>query len=234
MIGKTGFNFAAHATVLSGKNMEFSADFVGYARNYVKELTGAELAVYINGAQGDVSPRAPAGEDRFARCDAMGKALAKVVKDVWDNTEVSDTVDIATLNLTYTLAPKPTSTGTPLPIPPRPSEVNLIVFDKVHAFVTIPGELSTIYDADIKRFGGWLGYRQVSIFGLTNDAHGYIITPEAWRHQTYESTVSFGGELYGEEIKSKVYALLHELEPQGSYHEDKRTASELLAPEASK
>ena len=30
------FNFAAHATVLSGSNLEFSADFVGYARKHTR------------------------------------------------------------------------------------------------------------------------------------------------------------------------------------------------------
>jgi len=78
----------------------------------------------------------------------------------------------------------------------------------VHAFVTIPGELSCFYDRQIKEIGSALGYAQVSIFGLTNDAHGYIILPESWRHKTFESGLSFGGENYGEVTKDRAEALL--------------------------
>lgn len=225
------FNFAAHPTVLSGRNMLFSADFVGYARGHVERLIGGDLqAVFFNGAQGDISPRPPGGEgDRFAACDRMGLALAEAVQAVWEATETAETIAIETLKHTYEVVIEPTSTGMKLPRESQPSELNLIVFDDRHAFMTIPGELSCIYDADLKRFGGWLGFEHVSILGLTNDAHGYIITPESWRHQTYESTVSFGGELYGEFVKSKSYALLHALEPEGAYQADRAKPSSLLA-----
>ena len=113
------------------------------------------------------------------------------------------------------------------------SELNLLVLDHRHALLTVPGELSTIYDADLRRFGRWLGYQQLTVLGLTDDAHGYIITPESFRHRTYESTVSFGGELYGEWIESAAYALLHALEPSGSYQEERRLDSELLQVEKS-
>ena len=108
------------------------------------------------------------------------------------------------------------------------TEVNAIVLNDRYAFVTIPGELSCIYDADIKRFGAWLGFTQVSILGLTNDAHGYIITPESWRHQTYESSLSFGGEFYGERLKDLVFALLHVLEPEGAYNKEKARQPSVL------
>src|SRR4030095_1266350 len=58
------FNFPAHATVLSGSNLEFSADFVGYARKHAEALIGGGVSsVYFNGAQGDVAPRAPGSGD---------------------------------------------------------------------------------------------------------------------------------------------------------------------------
>ena len=88
--------------------------------------------------------------------------------------------------------------------------------------------------AALRRFAGWLGYRGLTVLGLTNDAHGYVVTPEAWRHRIYESTVSFGGEQYGERIEDLAEALLHALEPAGSYHENEALPSGLLeAPAAS-
>jgi neutral/alkaline ceramidase-like enzyme len=225
------FNFAAHPTVLSGKNMLFSADFIGGARRHVIDMIGAEVQpVFFNGAQGDVSPRAPEAEDGFERCDLMGKALADEVKRVWDATETSGSLKIETKHYAYEMLPHRTTGGFSWPgSDKRTSELNAIVLNDRDAFVTIPGELSCIYDADIKRFGGWLGFNQVSILGLTNDAHGYIVTPESWRHKTYESTLSFGGELYGERMKSQVYALLHYLEPEGAYNADKLIESSVLS-----
>ncbi len=225
------FNFAAHPTVLSGRNMLFSADYVGAARNHLVQMIGGEVQpVFFNGAQADVSPRPPSGEDGFERCDFMGQALAEEVKRVWDSIEASDSLKIESRHHPYEVHPKPTSAGLSLPgADVLRTELNAIVFNDRDAFVTIPGELSCVYDADIKRFGGWLGFNQVSILGLTNDAHGYIVTPESWRHRTYESTVSFGGELYGVHVENMVDALLHDLEPEGAYNADRLAESTVLS-----
>lgn len=224
------FDYPAHATVLPGReNMLFSADFVGYARQALREALGTVvLAVYFNGAQGDVSPRPPRGVDMYVRAEAMGRTLAAAVLEAWHRTETSDELGIETLFHPYELSVEATSAGVKLPYESRPSELGLLVLDGVHAFVAVPGELSTIYDRDIRRFGRWLGYEHVTILGLTNDAHGYIISPESWRHRTYESTVSFGGETYGERVKAKIYALLHALEPAGAYQEERVVPSGLL------
>jgi hypothetical protein len=80
--------------------------------------------------------------------------------------------------------------------------------NKRHAFITMPGELSCIYDRRLKEVGNSLGYEHVSILGLTNDAHGYIISPESWRHKTAESGLSFGGKDYGEWMNQRAEALL--------------------------
>ena len=225
------FNFAAHPTVLGGKNMLFSADFIGGARRHLIDMIGGDIQpVFFNGAQGDVSPRAPEAEDDFQRCNLMGKALADEVKRVWDATETSGSLKIETKHHAYEMLPHRTTGGFSWPGgEERTSELNAVVLNDRDAFVTIPGELSCIYDADIKRFGGWLGFNQVSILGLANDAHGYIVTPESWRHKTYESTLSFGGELYGERMKSQVYALLHYLEPEGAYNAKKLIKSSVLS-----
>jgi hypothetical protein len=155
-------------------------------------------------------------------------ARAQIRAGVGDVTDVSSQLKINSVHHTYDLEPKATGTGQDLRIGSQSTEVNAIVLNDRHAFVTIPGELSCIYDADIKRFGGWLGFKQVSILGLTNDARGYIITPESWRHQTYESSLSFGGEFYGERLKDLVYALLHALEPAGAYNHGKARRSSVL------
>ena len=98
--------------------------------------------------------------------------------------------------------------GLALPVERYASEVNAIVFNQKHAFITIPGELSCIYDSRLNEIGKDLGFAHVSILGLTNDAHGYIISPDSWEHKTFESHLSFGGKDYGNQIEARAVSLL--------------------------
>lgn len=208
-------NFPAHPTVLPGSNMEFSPDFCGYARAHIEKMIGGGVrSVYINGAQGDISPRPPSGGgDAFAAADRMGRELAATAKRVWDETETSAELGIRTLREAYEMDAQPNSQGARIRRESHRTEINLIVLNGKDAFVTIPGEMTTIYDDIIRMMAGYLRYRGCSVLGLTDDAHGYIITPQAWRHRTYESTVSFGGPVYGELVKNKVIDMLDELSP---------------------
>jgi Neutral/alkaline non-lysosomal ceramidase, N-terminal len=203
------FNYAVHPTVLTSQNRLFSADFVGYARDHLQTLLGSNVQpIYFNGAQGDIAPVIWNEEDRFASCEYLGRSIAKIAEEIWNETEVYDSLEIKTRVEPYAIIPQPTPFGLSLPLDRYKSEINILIFNQRNAFVTIPGELSTIYEQYLKKIGKELGYAHVSIFGLTNDAHGYIILPESWRHKTAESGLSFGGENYGELIKSRVENLL--------------------------
>lgn len=203
------FNFAVHPTILTSQNRLFSADLVGYARNHLQSLLSFNVQpLFFNGAQGDIAPVITNEEDRFASCAELGQSLANIVEKIWQETEVSDSLHIQSQKEVYSFKPETTPQGLTLPLESYQSEINALVFNRKHAFITIPGELSTIYDRYLKEMGRHLGYANVSIFGLTNDAHGYIITPESWRHKTSESSLSFGGENYGEQIKGRAEALL--------------------------
>ena len=116
----------------------------------------------------------------------------------------------------YAFKPQATPFGLALPVDVYKSEMNLIVFNQTHAFITIPGELSCLYDKRLKDVGKRLGFSHVSIFGLTNDAHGYIILPESWQHKTFESGLSFGGENYGDITEKRAETLLNTFSPQQS------------------
>lgn len=203
------FNYPLHPVVLGAENLQFSADFVGYARDQLQTLIGPEIQpIYFNGAQGEISPNLPTGGDRFALCESLGKSLAKTVADIWKTTKTSDALAIDTLKESYNFIPQPTPHGLELPIDSYASELNILVMNHTHAFITIPGELSCVYDARLKAKGKSLGLTHVSILGLVNDAHGYILLPEAWRRKTAESGLSFGGEDYGDKIEAKANRLL--------------------------
>lgn len=203
------FNYPLHPTILKSQNRLFSADFVGYARNAIKAYLGSDIEpLYFNGAQGDIIPIITNEEDPLASCSYIGQSLAKTIEEIWNKTETNNSLEITTEKIPYTFTPQTTPFGLLLPMNSYTSEMNLIVLNRLNAFITIPGELSSIYDLKLKKFGKALRFSHVSIFGLTNDAHGYIILPESWRHKTFESALSFGGEHYGESTRERAETLL--------------------------
>jgi hypothetical protein len=209
------FNYPMHPTVLNQDNREFSADFVGCAREELKTLLGKEIyPLFFNGAQGEIHPSIEDESDRFGTCASLGKSLAKTVSAIWNETEVKDEAEIATEKTSYAFKPQTKVLGFPLPFLSKYStEINVLVLNKTEAFVTIPGELSCMYDAHLKEKGLELGYAHVSILGLVNDAHGYIIPPQAWDYKTRHTKLSFGGKKYGDLVISKAESLLEATKP---------------------
>ncbi|MBS0621592.1 MAG: neutral/alkaline non-lysosomal ceramidase N-terminal domain-containing protein [Verrucomicrobia bacterium] len=203
------FNYPLHPTILREENRLFSADFVGYAREHLQEVLGSELEpLYFNGAQGDIIPVVLNEKDRFDACAQLGHSLAQTVEQIWAATETSDHLSVQIAQEAYSFIPQATPFGLVLPVKSHETEMNLIVLNERHAFLTIPGELSCIYDYRLKEFGKSLGYAHVSIFGLTQDAHGYMISPASWQKKTAESATSFGGEDYGESTQLRAEQLL--------------------------
>ena len=212
-------NFAAHPTVLSARNFQFSADYVGYARQALERfLGGGVMALFANGAQGTVAPRPFRGADEWARAENMGLILAAEVFKVVHMIEPRDSVEIRLARTPLALKPQ-----MPAGFPPGrslgdtyPSEMSGLVFDNRFAFVTIPGELSSIINAQIKDRGKLLGLERTFLLGLTNDAVGYIITEDEYRHGTYESRVSFFGPQFGGTVMNEAFLILEKLKPKGS------------------
>jgi hypothetical protein len=209
-------NFAAHPTVLGAKNFEFSADFVGYARRAVETMLGGEvMAIFANGAQGTIAPHAFLGDTEWERAENVGTILAAEVLKVSLMIKAQETVEIKIARTTFDIKPQPPPgfpAGVPFP-PAYTTEVSAISFDNRVAFVTIPGELSSILNRQVKERGRMLGFEKTFLLGLTNDALGYIITEDEYRHKTYESTISLFGPNFGSFITNEAFQALEKLRP---------------------
>jgi len=209
-------NFAAHPTVLGAENMTFSADFVGYARDAVEKMAGgAAMAIFANGAQGTIAPHAFQGDDSWQRAQNVGTILAAEAFKVMLMIKLQDSVDIKLVRTPLTLKIVPTSVFPPaMSYPPGyESEINAISFDNRIAFVAIPGELGSILNFQVKERGKMLGFEKTFLLGLTNDALGYIISEDEYRHKTYESTISLFGPTFGSFIANESFQLLERLRP---------------------
>ncbi len=209
-------NFAAHPTVLGAENMTFSADFVGYARNALERMIGGDaMAIFANGAQGTIAPHALQGDDGWARAENVGTILAAEAFKILLTIKPQDSVDIKLVRTPLALKIVPTSVFPPgMTYPPGyESEINAISFDNRIAFVAIPGELGSILNFQVKARGKLLGFEKTFLLGLTNDALGYIITEDEYRHKTYESTISLFGPTFGSFIANESFQLLEKLRP---------------------
>lgn len=78
----TLYDFPCHPTVLSAANLQASADFV----SDIEELLGGDMAVFLNGAAGDISTRYTRKEASFEECARMGRIAAEGVRSALAGT----------------------------------------------------------------------------------------------------------------------------------------------------
>jgi hypothetical protein len=98
-------SYSAHPTILSAENMQFSGEYPGFLVRHIAEQTGAE-AIFLGGAVGSMSHRAPDRSDPFDRCRAMGVALAdKVLEAAADTTLFEEKMDVASVGFAMQLPP---------------------------------------------------------------------------------------------------------------------------------
>lgn len=70
------YNFPCHPTVTNAANLLVSADFV----SGIEAQLGADMAVFLNGAAGDISTRYTRRESTFAECERMGRIAAEQIR----------------------------------------------------------------------------------------------------------------------------------------------------------
>ena len=98
-------SYSAHPTVLGSDSMQFTGEYPGFLMRRITEKTGAE-AIYLGGAVGSMSHRAPQGETPLARCESMGTALAdRVLTEARHESRFRDRVDVASMGIPISLPP---------------------------------------------------------------------------------------------------------------------------------
>ena len=99
-------SYSAHPTVLDDDNMQFTAEYPGYVQRTVESATGA-TCVFLGGAVGSMGPHTPdvPGGNDFARCQAMGEGLGKLVIDNTQNLQWQDHADVVSVGIPFDLPP---------------------------------------------------------------------------------------------------------------------------------
>src|SRR5258706_1870375 len=198
-------NFTAHGTVLSDRNFLVSGDWQGSYQRALEARFPSAVALYTNGAEGNIAPSSPGGETDFDRCESLGQALAQRAANLVATIEKTT----GTARITYVERgvdlPSPT-----LPAAPKTSVLGLLEINGTRMFC-FPGEPFVELGLELKkRFpGAW-------ILGLANDHLGYFLTEEGYARGGYERMVSF----YGPRMGPWLVAQLTEL-GEGKHAEDR-------------
>lgn len=93
------YNFPCHPTVLSAANTLVSRDFVGA----IEEELGADMAVFLNGAAGDISTRFTRRESSFEECRRMGAIAAEAVRNLLEGVPFEEPGELKGKHHTVTL-----------------------------------------------------------------------------------------------------------------------------------
>jgi len=94
--------FGAHATILSGDMMQFSADYPGSWQHAVEADTGG-MALFLAGGVGSQSP--VPGTNGLAGVERMGQALAQMVIEKLPQTPLTNALSFGVLGLDVTMPP---------------------------------------------------------------------------------------------------------------------------------
>ncbi|MFX0196540.1 MAG: neutral/alkaline non-lysosomal ceramidase N-terminal domain-containing protein [Candidatus Hodarchaeota archaeon] len=230
-------NFAVHCTALPPSNNKFSADVGGSIMNSIENYFIGSIALFINGAEGDVSPSVPKGEDKIK---FIGAKITQAIVINSKNISFSEKGRMIIINKHIKL-PKPKLDLSALATLSSDSKfladyisgdislsgwveessyLNAVYIDnsiEKLTISTIPGEAITEIGMIIKKFikNCTSNYNlHTVIAGLSNGYIGYIATKEQFHKGGYESLATLYDENTGQFIVDSVKNLFETILPQ--------------------
>lgn len=213
-------NYAIHPEVIGSNRKILSPDMVGPLYDRIEEKTGG-MAIFMNGAQGGMvtaDNRLADGEEAadWEECKRIGNLLADEALRIVADAQIQENPTILSSNkkvvfpidsemLRFILKNSPLSMGS--------SEegsisttLNLLNIGTAQ-ILTIPGEALPNIGYYLKRK---MPTEHPFLFGLTNDAFGYILTKEdfnSFERYDYVSRTSLG-EMTGEILVSSLMEMI--------------------------
>jgi len=222
-------NLGIHATALGMGNLKFSADIPGQMEQALVEILQAKnensgtsnvVTLFLNGAEGDVSPKSGGleGMDKIRKEFADQAAAAfhnlRPVSPVWESGSKEVKLGKASLCLKNCVnqrtlrwfIPKCWCISLSGSLPQITSIWHLRLDDLI--FLTWPGEPTAALGLELKLLAQNVGFRQPWILGLTNDYLAYFTTPAEYHQSGYEACSSLYGPEGGSRILEAHQALL--------------------------
>jgi hypothetical protein len=224
----TLINFAIHGIAYDDDNLFLSADVPGgieaSLRQRMEEANSGRflkdckkpVAVFINGAEGDISPT------RYHRegIAEIGEIFSNTVAEVFDSGETlpdhwsyqERVIPLPDPGMNYRNCIKQFNPGKPntwikffskdaqfravAPFFPKHTHLSLIKWGPLH-LLTWPGEPTYQLGSILREQALQNGAKDAMILGLTNDHLAYFVSPDEYRDGGYESCFSLYGKSGG-------------------------------------
>lgn len=213
-------NYAIHPEVIGSSRGILSPDMVGPLYDRIEEKTGG-MAIFMNGAQGGMvtaDNRLEDGKEAadWEECKRIGNLLADEALRIVEDAPVQENPTILSANkrvnfpidsemLRFILKNSPLSMGSS-DEGSISTTLNLLNIGSAQ-ILTIPGEALPNIGYYLKRK---MPTEHAFLFGLTNDAFGYILTKEdfnSFERYDYVSRTSLG-EMTGEILVSELMDMI--------------------------
>ncbi len=210
-------HYACHPVALMGAGV-LSRDFPGAMVDYVEQTLGADcLALFLQGAQGDIDPydlHSLRGENRFNIARQAGISLAKGALRVAADLKVGQAADRPAIQVKESLLTIPNRNGS------QTTDVGLltVVINRDLALVTIPGEPFIQHQLNLTARSP---IANSFILGLAYHGQGspfvvYLPTRQAVTEGGYGATeCSFLAADAGERMVNEALACIRELVTKG-------------------
>jgi neutral ceramidase len=184
-------SFGAHATVLGGDVMQFSADYPGAWQRAVEKATSG-TAVFLAGGIGSHSPVSSGGG--FEGAEKMGGKLAAALLEQLPRTALTNQIAFGTLGLDITMPPLNWRVTDGLRL--RPWLAQRLLHARSHSFIQIfrlddsiwastPCDFSGELALEIKDFLHARGLT-AAVTSFNGDYVGYVILPRYYHLGGYE------------------------------------------------
>lgn len=216
------FNFPIHGTVQGPSNLSISADVSGAIARQIEKRTGA-VALFLNGAEGDVAPKRGAGANAWEQAQNLGIKIGDAMANASNQIVLSEPQRLRHVSYNLALPSAKLNAITCLfkhgtvdfyinigRYMPRTAPFHGVLIDDL-AFVTIPGEPIVELGLDMKEFGRQLGFSKVGVVSLTNEHLGYILTPAEYERGGTESCASMYGSKLGDWVLQSAGQILTDL-----------------------
>lgn len=184
----TVLNFAAHPTLLSSKNLLFSADFPGVACRLLEQRRPGTVALFTNGAAGDLRPPHVHGLHNWELAEAIGALLAEAATRALAGVRGTGQVDVAAWGGTF---PLPPAAWPFKPFVARKAWFGMLALNEA-VLVAVPADLASEIGLRVKT---WLASKHLTgvIVGYANDYLGYIVPARFYETRAYEARMGWHG-----------------------------------------
>jgi hypothetical protein len=185
-------HYACHGTSLGGRNGKISGEWMGRMQEYVEKQFPGVGAIYLQGAAGDVNPRAVGGLDGYqddinttwALGEEIGREVARVYRTLSPAVPASASIQIETRDI---LLPRQyrelreSFTNTAVRVPTAAVRIGELMW------VAFPGEMFSGIGKLVKAA---CPATHAHLMGYTNGSIGYFPEQKAYAGGGYEIAVT--------------------------------------------